>query len=216
MPFWYIVYAYPRFPNKNHSAISSVETNSFCIRNPYGQEVGIYDLKPATDNSQDVCEMKKTCEMRNVCTGYFVFLKLAIDNLWGVREMKKTGEIREKKGYARDNVKIIYRLFAIRLFSLAIILSLIAWENPFVSRIITPSSSRWFETKQHKKYKITGTHGSHLACFSYLGLYAASWDRFLVSCVSNHLAVEAIIMYKTKGFSRAIRDKIITRKCNSL
>ncbi len=50
-----------------------------------------------------------------------------------------------KKGHTRDNVKIIYRRFAIRLFSRTIILSLIAWENPFVSCIITASTARWFE-----------------------------------------------------------------------
>ncbi len=39
--------------------------------------------------------------------------------------------------------------------------------------------------------------------------YAASRDRFLVSRVSNHLAVEAVIMHKIKGFSGAIGDKVI-------
>ncbi len=40
--------------------------------------------------------------------------------------------------------------------------------------------------------------------------YAASRDRFLilVSRASNRLAVEAVIMHETKGFSHAIRDKI--------
>ncbi len=38
--------------------------------------------------------------------------------------------------------------------------------------------------------------------------YSASRDRFLVSHVLNHLAVEVIIMHEAKGFSHAIRDKI--------
>ncbi len=57
-------------------------------------------LKPATDDSQDVCEMRNT------------------------------GEMQEKKGHALDNVKIIYIRFAIRLFSCTIILYLIARETP--------------------------------------------------------------------------------------
>ncbi len=39
-------------------------------------------------------------------------------------------------------------------------------------------------------------------------VYAALRDRFLMSRVLNHLAVEARIMHETKGFSSAIRDKI--------
>ncbi len=46
--------------------------------------------------------------------------------------------------------------------------------------------------------------------------YAALGDRFLVSYVSNHLAVEADIMYEAKGFSHAIRDKIIVRENNRI
>ncbi len=46
--------------------------------------------------------------------------------------------------------------------------------------------------------------------------YAASRDRFLVSCVSNHLAVEVLIMHETKGFSLAIRDKIILQENNQI
>ncbi len=33
-------------------------------------------VKPDTDNSQDIREMRETCEMRHACTGYFVFLML--------------------------------------------------------------------------------------------------------------------------------------------
>ncbi len=47
---------------------------------------------------------------------------------------------------------------------------------------------------------------------AYYGLfcvvYAASCDRFLVSHVSNCLAVETVIMRETERFSSAIRDKI--------
>ncbi len=46
--------------------------------------------------------------------------------------------------------------------------------------------------------------------------YAASRDKFLVSRVSNHLAVEAIIIHETKGFSRAIMDKIIVEENNRI
>ncbi len=46
--------------------------------------------------------------------------------------------------------------------------------------------------------------------------YAASQDRFLMSHVSNHLTVEAVIMLETNGFSRAIRDKIIIRENNRI
>ncbi len=43
--------------------------------------------------------------------------------------------------------------------------------------------------------------------------YAASQDADFLFLVSNHLAVEAVDMPETKGFSRAIRDKITcTRK----
>ncbi len=46
--------------------------------------------------------------------------------------------------------------------------------------------------------------------------YAASRDRFLVSHVSNHLTVEAVIIHEIKGFSRAIRDKIIVQENNRI
>ncbi len=46
--------------------------------------------------------------------------------------------------------------------------------------------------------------------------YAASRDRFLVSCTSNHLVLEAVIMHETKGFSRKIGNKIIVRKNNRI
>ncbi len=39
--------------------------------------------------------------------------------------------------------------------------------------------------------------------------YAALQDRFLMSCISNHPVVEAVIIHKTKGFSRAMKDQII-------
>ncbi len=39
-------------------------------------------------------------------------------------------------------------------------------------------------------------------------VYAASWDRFLVSYIWNCLAVEVVIMHEKKGFSHTIRDKI--------
>ncbi len=39
--------------------------------------------------------------------------------------------------------------------------------------------------------------------------YAASLDRFLVSSISNHLTVEAVILHETQRFSRVIREKII-------
>ncbi len=45
-----------------------------------------------------------------------------------------------KKEHTRDNVKINYTHFAIRLFSRTIISSHIARENPFVSCIITTST----------------------------------------------------------------------------
>ncbi len=34
------------------------------------------------------------------------------------------------------------------------------------------------------------------------------WFMRQISHISNHLAVEAVIMHKKKGFSRTIRDKI--------
>ncbi len=43
--------------------------------------------------------------------------KLVTDDLWEVRETQKTcemREIRDKKGYARDNVKIDYKRFTSR------------------------------------------------------------------------------------------------------
>ncbi len=46
--------------------------------------------------------------------------------------------------------------------------------------------------------------------------YAASQNKFLVSCVLNHLVVEAVIMHETKGFSRAIWDKITVEKENRI
>ncbi len=46
--------------------------------------------------------------------------------------------------------------------------------------------------------------------------YAASRDRFLNSRISNHVTVEAVIIHETKGFSHAIRDKIIVRENNQL
>ncbi len=75
---------------------------------------------PATDDSQDVCEMRKTHETR---------------------------EIWEKKGRTRDNMKINYTHFAIRLFSRTIILSFIPQENPLVWCIITASTAKWFEMR---------------------------------------------------------------------
>ncbi len=97
-------------------------------------------------------------------------------------------ETRKKKERARNNVKINYTHFAIRLFSRTIISSLIARENPFVSCIITASTTRQFETrdiylvKQHKKYEITLTHVSHLACFSHLtGVSQINCSQLFVS-----------------------------------
>ncbi len=46
--------------------------------------------------------------------------------------------------------------------------------------------------------------------------YAASRNRFLMSRVSNCLVAEAVIMRETKGFSCAIRDKIIVRENNQI
>ncbi len=77
-------------------------------------------LKPVTDDLRDIREMRKTCEMWKNC---------------------------EKKGCAQDNVKSNYILFAIRLFFCTIILSLIAWENLFVSCIITAFTARWFKMR---------------------------------------------------------------------
>ncbi len=57
-------------------------------------------LKPAIADLRDLCEIIKTCEMREI--------------------------LMKKKERARDNVKINYTRFAIRLFSHTIILSLIA------------------------------------------------------------------------------------------
>ncbi len=120
--------------------------------------------------------------------------------------MRKTGEMREEKGHARDDVKIVYRRSMIRLFSRTIILFLITRENPFVSCIITASTARWFETqdslrcetrelclmKQHKKYEITSTHVSHLACFSHL----ADVSRIICSWF-NYVQMEGdLIIYQ--------------------
>ncbi len=46
--------------------------------------------------------------------------------------------------------------------------------------------------------------------------YAASRDKFLVSRISNCLAVEAVIMHETKRFSHAIRDKISVQENNRI
>ncbi len=46
--------------------------------------------------------------------------------------------------------------------------------------------------------------------------YATSRDRFFVSRVLTHLAVEAVIMQEAKGFSCAIRDKIIVQENNRI
>ncbi len=84
-----------------------------------------YPLKPDTDDSQGVREMRKTCKVRET---------------W------------EKKR-ALDNVKINYTRFAIRLFSCTIILSVITRENPFVSCIITArheKSVSWISIKNTK------------------------------------------------------------------
>ncbi len=82
-------------------------------------------------------------------------LKLATDDSRNVCEMRKTCETRETQGRARDNVKINYIRFAVRLFSRTIILSLIARENPFASYIITAFTTRRFAMRdtrnQHKK-----------------------------------------------------------------
>ncbi len=37
---------------------------------------GLLEVKPATDESQNVREMRKICETQNVCTVYFVFFIL--------------------------------------------------------------------------------------------------------------------------------------------
>ncbi len=81
-------------------------------------------------------------------------------------------KLARKKGRAGDNKKINFTHFAIWLFSRTIIiLSLIAWKNPFVSCIITTSTARLIQmreiclVKRHKKYEITRTHVSRLACF---------------------------------------------------
>ncbi len=43
--------------------------------------------------------------------------------------------------------------------------------------------------------------------------YAAPGDRFLVSRISNHLTVEAVIMHETKGLSRVISDETNRETC---
>ncbi len=43
---------------------------------PSGDEQTAYSLKAATDKSREVCEMRKTCETRHVCTSYFIFFML--------------------------------------------------------------------------------------------------------------------------------------------
>ncbi len=58
-----------------------------------------------------------------------------------------TGQMGGKKGRAQNNVRIIYRHFAIRLVSRIIFLSLIARENPFVSCIVTASTVKRFEMR---------------------------------------------------------------------
>ncbi len=64
---------------------------------------------------------------------------------------------------------------------------------------------RWFaRSPRDTKNMWDTTHVYGLFCV----VYAASWDRFLMSHISNHPAVEVVIMHETKGFSRAIRDKI--------
>ncbi len=57
--------------------------------------------------------------------------------------MRDTREIEKER--VRDNVKIIYTRFVIRLLSRTIILSLVARVNPFVLCIITASTTRWFK-----------------------------------------------------------------------
>ncbi len=84
-------------------------------------------LEPVIDDLRDVREMRTTCEMQETC---------------------------EKKRRAQDNMKIIYRHFAIRLFSRTVILFLIARENPFVSCIITASTARWFERRDKRNLSL--------------------------------------------------------------
>ncbi len=54
-------------------------------------------LKLATDDSRDICETRKTCKMRDMCTGYFVFFIVSrISN----RLVVKAVIMHETKGFS--------------------------------------------------------------------------------------------------------------------
>ncbi len=81
----------------------------------------------------------------------YVRLKLAIDDSWEVCETRKTYEMREtreEKGRTQDNPKIHYTCFALRLFCCTIKFYPLSHEKiSFVSCVITSFTTRWFETR---------------------------------------------------------------------
>ncbi len=116
-------------------------------------------------------------------------------------------------------VRITYTHFAIRtIFSL----NIFSWENP-VDFVILPLLV-WNGSKRkagYKRFTDTSVRQKKPArcdmCVQIISyFYTASWDIFLVPPLSNHLAVEAVIMHKMKGFPRATRNKIIVRENNRI
>ncbi len=55
-------------------------------------------VKPATDDSREVREMRKTCEMRHVCMGYFMLSTLFYEIDFSRVEMPRA----RSRNYARD------------------------------------------------------------------------------------------------------------------
>ncbi len=62
---------------------------------------------------------------------------------------------------------------------------------------------------RHKKHERRDT------CVRVISYFLCCFTRQIFR-VWNHLVVEAVIMHETKGFSRAIRDKIIVRENNRI
>ncbi len=126
-----------------------------------------------------------------------------------------------KKGHIRDNVKINYTRFMIRLLSRTVILipyctrkSLCLVHNyRFYRKMIR--DVRWFEAreiylmKQHKKYEITHTHVSRLTRFLRLTdisriVYSQLWLHTTHKKTIKH--VRNMKIHETRSVCRAVAN----------
>ncbi len=121
-----------------------------------------------------------------------------------MRKTCETRDTREKRWPARDNAKIDYTRFTIRLFSDTIKFYPLSHEKTPLSHakllfplrdVLRCETKEICHMKQHKQHEITHTHVLHLARFSHLTDFpriACSWLNTVTSAHSNQCPYFAI------------------------